>query len=295
MFAEWNLQVAGANDHVSENLVYRRRYFLSILLAINLSPIIIFWFVYAFIKQLRLKEIGLHQALWLLPFFYLFFILQYKTLLGDVNLHPRYSYTFIFLLSPHFAVLWPKRKKWPLVALGVIVLFNFSISFIYDKVKFENLLRFHPKSYDAVRAIRHYNLGNEYAIPILKDKEIKIVKNSIVENINEDDGLIIDFDTWENTYYLNLHSGNGLKSSFLVIIDALKNQYSVYKLSDFTDKNPNGILVLRKNSSFNKKLVYQENNNLLIIENTLYLNVDLILNSETHMVFHYNAKNDFKN
>ena len=148
----------------------------------------------------------------------------------------------------------------------------------------ENMFKFSDTLNYVFAHIREGSQNQIEAIPRISDQKFVAYSDQINKNLNEDSGLILDFTSWDNTFYLALNST--IKSKQIFLIDGTKNgQIDLESLKYQFNQYPNGVLFLTNNSKFNKEYVL--NGNVLIIDDSYILQVTSVFNNTDSRIFEY--------
>jgi hypothetical protein len=122
---------------------------------------------------------------------------------------------------------------------------------------------------------------------MMKDENTKILSEFCTNNLRPGDGLILDFETWDRSYYVLLNSKLKPADFFTIMIEELKDQYDVENLRQFAKKKTDGLLLIRSDSQFSQEHVSVENSGEIIIGDTLMLKVQKEFENGIYIVYRY--------
>lgn len=285
--AEWNHLHTGIHENVSEFDYYVRSYFLPVLFLLNLTPLLFFILAIEFFRRIYKKEFNLNQLLWMTPALYLFVIFQYKTIIGDLDMHPRYIYTIMFFVSLHMGIIRMVKRSFFLPTFLLIIAANFLFSFKIHQSSIEDPFRLHQKSYDAVHFLRSYVVGRQSAIPRIAEEHVLEINEIIANEITQEDGLLVDFDTWENTYSIVLNSGKYGDKFYIINWNVLRNSFRPDEVLSFFRRNENGLFVTIADSKLNEKDLLITSEDEMTMIGQVRLGYKLIYTDDKYRIYRY--------
>lgn len=292
--SEWNITVAGINQNVDQLTLAIRLIIQPIILNFNLTPWFIVMTMVSVLVLWRKRKIGLHHLIWAIPIFALLGVYEYKTYLGDLNTHPRYSSTILILAIPHLGALsLVFKRKWLEYLFVFTSILIFIFSFHYKSTLFEEVFRPHELLYKAGLNIRHYLLHGQEAVPQIEYENAERYADVIKKEIREGDGLIVDFIAWDVNAYIMLQSGLQSRSFHTSMENVLLNmrEGDLNFIAGLINRRPEGVIVLRKNSPKWKYSSWLKNENRLIMDDRISLLVDLKFEDSEILVFRYKNLN----
>jgi 4-amino-4-deoxy-L-arabinose transferase-like glycosyltransferase len=170
---DWAINAMGSNEDLSFDMMLRRLWSFPFFWMIAVGPLAAFFISKELVRQYR--------NLWTIPFWIIFAMMQYNAFTGTLMLHNRFVATWVVFSLPflanYFTVTLAHFNRKSILFISTC----FLLSFIY--------------SVDSVKPL-----------PRLKKKEALQVLKVANEKLTENSSFIIDFWTWENTYFVALNS-----------------------------------------------------------------------------------------
>lgn len=208
--SEWMLNAMATNDHISWEDYARRIWSFPFFWLIAVGPFTLFFLI----KELIKSKINL----WVIPFLMMALLTFYAAFKGTLMLHSRFIGTWVILSLPFVAAYFNESlhhfKRNAIVFVSTV----FLLSFVY--------------SVDHVKPV-----------PRLKNQQAVEVVETVNENVQDNSFLLIDFWSWENSYYLALNTVISHKQ--IAIVDGAPNsELPVSNISKMFSESRNGLIVL---------------------------------------------------
>jgi hypothetical protein len=209
--------------------------------------------------------------IWSVPFRLFFGVIIFKAYEGTLLLQHRFTSLLIFLSAPFISVVFENNKH--LItkkATAILILASFlPLSYFWMKIPFEKLFSFYSTLQTAFFETRN-SFFNATVIPRLSNQNFVEYSKEIKKELSENDGLILDFVSWDNTFYLALKSQLSPKQIF--IVDGSKHgDISKEPLAEILTNYPSGIILIKCYSKLSN--VYEQNDDILTfhLDKTYYL------------------------
>ena len=140
--------------------------------------------------------------------------------------------------------------QWLLIAT---ILLQIPLSYVWMKLPMEKVFQKESSTYFAIRNFRWQSNWEISAIPRLKTQKFEPFKHKIQSVLDEDDGFIVDFISWDVSYNLALHSSVHPDNCFIAPPggDTFINIEQLEKIFNHTDC---GILLLNIGSQLDTYL-----------------------------------------
>ena len=204
---EWNMGKEGINDDVSEATRIQRAIFFPWSFWLNASVICSALLLFGLLTAATRKRLSRAQLVWLIPFAVMALIFQKKAWAGSLMLHHRFLVTWLILLLPFvalvFTVLRGRMLHRVIMPLGVLI--TIPAVLVFGKVDFIKLMG----ERDSARALDGLVLGHYremQMVPRLHGSDTDELLSQVNMRANPGDGLILDFHSWDQSYYIMLHS-----------------------------------------------------------------------------------------
>lgn len=236
----WNLKLEGVNDHMNTVERIKRVLFFPMSFMLNISIPVFILLTYQAMKQLLKREFDGKVMAVLIPGMVMFFVFQWKVWHGTLMMHHRFVLTWLVLFLPFSAFVFSGKRlalKEGLVKWGAITLIP--LSFIWVYVPFGKFMAFNNLG----KALEELSLGSFHeiqALPRLSDRTTFELIKQIDENSGPDDGLVLDFFGWDNTYFTALRA----KQRSFITQGALNESVHLNELQNYLNTHPQGLLVL---------------------------------------------------
>ncbi len=240
----WNVELLGVNENLDVVEKIKRFIFFPMSWFLVCSPFIAVAIIYTVYKNARLKRFTKNQLLWMIPFVLLFGMFIYKSMNGTLLLQHRFSISLLILSVPLFSLFFEGRKfeiksTFSILALALMI----PMSFFWNSFHFYHGIFFSQKLKTAVEEIQLSEFNQTEAFPYFEDDKVYDWKKTISEASHSDDGLILDFVSWSNTYYWALHSG--VKEKGIFFHAGTPNEEVRFEvLHEVLTKQPKGLIML---------------------------------------------------
>lgn len=207
---------------------------------VNFSPVLLLLITSTFIKRTFTRQLRFSKLIWFLPFFFLLALYSYKTFQGTLLIQHRFTVSLIVLSAPLASLIFEKDNFsfWKKMVIALVITSLLPMSYLWMKIPFERVFPNPIKI--ALRSVRYSSMDEFEAIPRLDDQSYVDVKNEIKKNLKKQDGLILDFISWNKTYYLSLESALPYKQIFITNPLDKKTDALIKMLNDY----PEGVIVL---------------------------------------------------
>jgi 4-amino-4-deoxy-L-arabinose transferase-like glycosyltransferase len=267
----WNIKMEGVNDHISSVEQVKRLIYFPLSWFYFYSPILVVLLFWKLFSKIRKKEFLKSRFIWSVPFLLLFGIVIYKAHEGTLLLQHRFTSLLILLSAPFLSIIFEKpdsffAKKWIAILILVTLL---PFSYFWMKVPIEKIFAFSYTLKTSFFETRNSSF-DAMAIPRLSNRNFAKYSQEINKELSQNSGLILDFVSWDNTFYLALKSQ--LQPGQIFIVDGSKHG-EVYKepLAEILKKYPSGIILIKCGSRFAN--VYEQNGDLLTfhLDKTYYV------------------------
>ena len=264
----WNVIISGVNDNLNLEKYIRRTFFFFVSWIFLLTPVVSFLIVFYTIKSRKLKSISRETWLWLIPFVVLFFMFIYKALNGTLLLQHRFTLSLILMSLPFYALMFQEGKNLKvkrIIALAVVILF-IPYSFLNRDIN---------------------------SIPRLKDQGmvelVDLINSQTIDPQNE--GLVLDFVGWQNTYYLSLKS-DIIPENIFRVNGAVNGKVYLKPLKRVFVNNNDGFLLKRQNkkSKLDEFLVPLNDSVIDIKQTKMQLHLKEIYSSDKVKIFRYKVE-----
>lgn len=258
----WNIIMEGVNDQLDTVEKVQRLIYFPISWFFLYSPFLVILVTGKTFQKIWNKDLIRSRLIWSIPFWVFFITFIYKAYEGTLLLQHRFTISLIFFSAPFISTIFEKNRweNFSKIVVGIIILSLIPLSYYWMRIPVEKHLPYSSPIRTAYKEIRTNSQNNFVAIPRLFHQNYVTFSKQINNDIREEDGLILDFVLWDNTYYLALTTN--LPAEQIFIVDG-SNHGQVYAnyLTKFLEKYPSGKIVLRCYSKFSK--MYDLKNNIL--------------------------------
>ena len=238
---DWHINVEGTTEDLTLTSTIVRLVFYPVALLFGITPIVAALAAVGIVACLRQGNRCLHVRIWLVPLAGLFVFLLWQTMNGALIIRVRYSITVGMLALPFAAVPIAHLKSARLTrtCLVLIVLTMIPLSLL-------SRLPLIPTDTEAVPSLKSN-----------RAHEVLAYFNSHPNDISS--GLILDFFSWEDTYYLALMS-RVHPDNILIMPGGKHEQLDTGTLTTFLAQHTAGVLVLDRNSRLAQESVFRDTN-----------------------------------
>ncbi len=281
--------VEAQNAGISQIEYLKRIVFFPFSWLFLLSPVVFISLLVVTARRQTNRLFKYSFAIWLIPFVIMLISYMYKCYNGTLLMQHRFSITLILLSAPltsliFINVLWTPVKK----ALAVILLASLlPLSHLWMLFPYEILTGPSTSSFhQAIKEIRLLSFSGLQSLPRLNEQETVGIADIMVQNLKKDDGLIIDFAGWENTYYMAIASG--LEPENIFIIQPDQDHVAIRdKVLTFLDKYQSGMVVLSCYSKFSNDLSIEGKTLRIEMDKPVYAWLTPVCGNENMHVLRY--------
>jgi len=282
----WNFVAEGHNENIDRTEVFKRILFFPFSYLIMLTPLgIIILLYYATKKGIKLgftrNQFGL-----LIIFLLLCVIYLVQCVDGKLFMQHRFTITLVLFSIPFFGFMFESTYK-------LIIKYAFSLiliaglipfSFYWHIIDFSEFFFFNERAKNSLNMIIAESYRQTGAIPMLENREISSLVDQANNELIEEDGLVIDYDGWENTYYIaqsvaadynNIYIQEGAKNSTV----------DFNRLQQFFKSHPDGLIILKDFSMIENSVTIT--GNLLLLNDNSGLELSKIDTLRHLRLFHY--------
>jgi hypothetical protein len=254
---DWNVVRAGVNEHMSMTEHLRRVLFFPISLGLNMGYFLGLLTAIVLISRAFQRKLTKAQWLWLIPFFFILVTYIVKGNDGTLLLKHRFTITLLVFFIPYSALLVTANAKLKNGVLLLLTILILPLTGFMVKANIHYLFFAPTPLREAVYQVRDIGLTTAQPIPRLIGKRAQNVLGAVEENMKPNDGLILDFFGWDDTYYVALHATHHAGAVFLqngaINDEPAWDRISVF-LNELLPTNREGVLILNPKSNFGKTL-----------------------------------------
>lgn len=215
------------------------------------SPIVVTWLVVKLISRAKNKKFNWQRAIWAIPFWFMFIIVVYKAYGGTLLLQHRFTCTLILLSTP-FTGLLVEGIRWNVLKKGLVGLVLVTIlplSYYWMTVQYNEWFEKDSLAEKVAMNYRLKSVGIIEAVPRLSDEVVVDFSERVNKELKPHSGLILDFWSWESSYFMALHSNLHPQNIHQVGGNPNSKELVIY-VKKVVDKCPTGVIVLKCNSKF---------------------------------------------
>ena len=290
----WNIVKEGVNNNVTAIDEILRRIYFPLSWFVFFTPIVFGMMIYAIIRKFKQKRGWNKSWVWAIPFLVLSIVFIYKAIEGTLLLQHRFTISLILLSAPFTALIFEefRWRPWKKVAIGVLVVSFLPMSYVWMTVQFEDWFTKDSDIQKALIEFRTESIMSMRAIPQLNDQSLVPMAEALKQNLDENDGLVIDFLTWEETYYLAHSSGLNAKQ-VCIVNGAQHGSVHMKELKQILRKNNQGVIVLRCTSKFREFYTIQGNKMTIPGEDPIHLKLTRLHSNNYAHAFKYEHSTPF--
>lgn len=236
------INVQNANISTIENIL--RLSFFPLFLIILLSPILTILLFVNVLKRWKSGNVDLNRVFWSLPLFILMISFLYKAYSGTLLLQHRFLITPLLLSLPFYALLFEySLKRWSkLMAIaGILAIPLVQIWFVPP---IERITGKDSEFGQLVWRMRVSAFANLSPIPFILDPEVEDQKKVISSNLHPDEGLVIDFDQYTNSFNIAIDCSGKARDAFVADPGMSEHDFLLY-FEEFIDKHEKGIILYK--------------------------------------------------
>lgn len=240
---EWNMGREGINDDVTKATRIQRAIFFPWSFWLNASVICSLVMTLALILAAVRKRLTRVQWAWLIPIALMALIFQKKAWEGSLMLHHRFLITWLVLLLPFVALVFTALRGRLLhrVIMPLGVLLTIPAAFLFGKVDFMKLMGDRASS----RAMEGLVLGHYremQVVPRLYGSDTEELLANINSRAHPGDGVILDFHSWDRSYYILLHA----QANTMVVGGAKHDGFKIEEARLLLAEHPQGLIVFSR-------------------------------------------------
>ncbi|PWL24218.1 MAG: hypothetical protein DCO96_14540 [Fluviicola sp. XM-24bin1] len=250
---DWNVVQEGVNSYLPRDIILLRWFFFPASWFFIFSPILVITLLIGVWKLLRNKQFDWKKWRWGGVFLLLLIVFIYKSNNGTLLNQHRFTGTLIVFSLPMLALLWELETKRLLQITKVGILLLLPLSFLWGRPNYAKVFPDGTSTHYALEHFQGISRQGLAAVPRLKDPQVVEFRETLKSNLKDNDALVIDFITWESSYYLALESGVHKKRLFLVN-GAANAQLDIHNLRELATSYGKGIMLVKKESELYKLL-----------------------------------------
>ncbi len=284
---EWNIILEGVNDLVPRDVELLRLLFFPSSWFFLFSPLLLIALSIALYRRWKSKEWRWSSLRWGLIFFVFMLVFIYKSFEGTLLTQHRFTGTLLLFSIPFVGLIWEvERAKWLRLIAKILILSMVPLSYVWMRIPYESVVKSGTSTYYALENFRKISYSSLPAVPRLTRKNLGEVKKNLNQHLNSDDGLVLDFISWETTYNIALHSNVSRENMF--IFNGAKNAENYFGLLEpiFISHN-SGCLLIRKNGGLNKMVKIENNQLTLRNASEILMDVELIGSYDDFCIYYY--------
>ncbi len=275
----WNVIMEGVNDQLTFMHKLKRLVYFPFIWFFLYSPFLVTLVGWNVLQRIKHKKLIRSRIIWSMPFWVLFIIFIFKAYQGTLLLQQRFTISLILLSSPFISIIVEKMELNTLKKAGIAIILTSLIpmSYLWMLIPYDKPFSFSYTLSTGLKDLRSDNQHSMEAIPRLSDQKYALYSKEINQKLTKKSGLILDFISWENTFFLAQNSQLSPKQIF--IFDGSKHG-AIYKenLVKILQKHPNGVILLKCFSKFSNH--YELNGDVLTINFSTPLHLKLKLIDE---------------
>jgi hypothetical protein len=255
---QWAREAVTNNPFTGWESLLRRLWFFPLSWMIGVGPPVAYLIIKYIFKSYKKDQRGKFIINWSIPFWILFLIIIYNCFEGSLLMQHRFSGTLVIFSLPFISFYFNEITARKIRLAIIFGMLTFGLAFVYNT--------------DGVKPV-----------PRLRDQSIQAVSNTINKNLEKESCLILDFVGWDYTYFIALQSQ--LNPKDIVILP--DNYFSGADIEKAVNDHANGIVLIKKDSPFQKETIYQENK----LSFTFYSDIlaaKKILDNEKFIVLYWN-------
>lgn len=231
-FLNWAKEAMKRNENIEFESYLRRLWFFPFSWMIALGPPAAFVAIKAIFKSYFHNNLR-SVYIWSIPFWIMFFILEYNCFNGVILVQHRFTGTLVVFSLPFVAIYFNELTKIKIRSAWIFGALTIGLSFLYNT--------------------------DVKLIPRLKDQSFYTISRSVQKNITNESCLIMDFVGWDNTYYIELQSKLQPENIFIVFNDD-KQEYFINEIKKYVTRNYKGFALLRNDSKLYQLVDHRDTN-----------------------------------
>lgn len=285
---DWNIGMEGVNDSVTAVEKLKRFIYFPFSWFFLMSPLVLFPMLFMIWKKFRVKKLPLDKLIWLIPFLVVFIIFIKKSYDGTLLNQHRFTQSLVLFSIPFTALVadYLMKIKGGRVYLYACVALLLPLSYVWMKIPYEKAFGFSYSLRTGVKEIRLASTNSFTALPRLENQVVKQMTDEINANLNANAGCVLDFESWENTFYIAAHAK--VPNERLFVLDGAKNG-GVYAsdLIRVLISTKQGVLLLNKASKFSETYEVSGNQLRFLFDKSFSLELKRINSFEGIDLFKY--------
>lgn len=284
---DWNIVQEGVNDFIPRDVQLLRWFFFPVSWFILFSPILAVLVFIAVIKRWKGGVWNRKIALWSLFFLVFALVFVFKSDNGTLLTQHRFTGTLLLFSIPFIALIWElERAKYMQLLAKIGIVTMIPLSYVWVQIPYERALSKGSSTYFAVENFRIISKNSVPAVPRLKRNDLGKVNQLLAEHMRAEDGLILDFISWESTYNIALFAP--VERDHMFLFNGAKNAENYFGLLEpVLLKHKNGCVVIKKRSALKKMLLFEGNRMELNNQSGLTVNIRKIGDFEGFQVYRY--------
>ncbi|SFT68944.1 Dolichyl-phosphate-mannose-protein mannosyltransferase [Lishizhenia tianjinensis] len=241
--------VALQNTDVSFTEKFKRIIYFPFIWFFAYSPFLVVGLSLIFFKKIKQKIRLTSRILWTLPFWVFLIFFAYKAYEGTLLMQSRFIILLLLFSTPFASLLIEnvKKTKGSKVALVLFLATLIPLSYVWMQIPFERLFAFSYTLKTSVGEMRAASQNSFKAIPQVWKKEYLNYSEKVNANLNLKSGFVLDFISFENTYYL-AYKSELPRQQIRIIEEAEISPTNKEDLVRFFKTHPNGVMQLKCNS-----------------------------------------------
>lgn len=248
---QWNIVAEGVNDNVLFFDRLKRLFYFPVSWFFFFSPFLSVWLLIKLFRRQKKQKLIKTRLIWAIPFWIVFVVFVYKAYEGTLLLQHRFSTSLIVLSVPFASIIvedlqWTRWRKMSMIAILLSIL---PFSYLWMYLPFDYSFFFFKNLQKAVRDNRVNSISSFRAMPRLVDQDYNDIAKSIRSHLSSGDALILDFVSWENTYFIAFETAPSPGQVFFVD-GATHGNIDEKALYKTLSKYPRGVIMLRCDSKF---------------------------------------------
>ncbi len=260
----WMFDAVNDNKPSGFESYLRRIWFFPFSWMIALGPPCALITITQITRYYKKKNFDLKKSAWTIPFWIVFILFIFAALKGSLLLQHRFTGTLVVLSLPFFASYFETNTSSRIRNAWVFGILTVGLSFAW-------------------------NTYGVKPIPRLKDQSAHNIAVMIQQEVNSNSGVIVDFWTWENTYYIAFLSK--LPLNHIVILSGSKNSgIQEESISNVVREYPTGIILLKKGSELYQKSELEKGSLRFIWMNVVFSTSELLHNDDI-IILRYSVLN----
>ncbi|CAG5085759.1 hypothetical protein CRYO30217_02872 [Parvicella tangerina] len=286
----WNIEQMDVNANVNDTERLKRLFFFPMSWFLAVSPILAWVIIVSFIRKTIKKAYSLQQFLWLLPLAVIGLAFLVKAQDGTLLLQHRFTGSLVLLSAPLLAtVLDVKSKRFSKPLMFLAVLLILPQSYFWYRV---NLDEWPPMSRQIKSVIKDIQLSTgpeTLPLPQIDNPLLTGGLEAVKNNWNKEDGLILDFFGWTETYYFALQYP---KADPFIFPGAKNDVFPTEKYLNYVLTHPKGKLVMHCASNHQEFVTITSCRFTLNGHSEVSLRIESLYNEKGFQVYEYQLAQD---